>query len=196
MRTCEVEGAIESFELAFKMQSEMPNVMGLTKKLQATLDAYGIGTDSPTDNFGRKCLLAGRMVEAGVRFVEVMHSDWDHHFKLSKDLPDTCMAVDQPIAALLADLGAHGMLKDTLVVWSGEFGRTPHGQGAMDAITTTRASPPGWPAAESKAVCATAAPTNRLRGRGGQDAHPRSACDDPASARPRSRTAHLSLCWS
>lgn len=126
----EVEGAIESFELAFKMQSEMPKVMDLTKESKPTLEAYGIGEGNSTDNFGRKCLLARRMIEAGVRFVEVTHSDWDHHFKLSKDLPDTCFAVDKPIAALLDDLEKRGLLKDTLVIWSGEFGRTPHGQGA------------------------------------------------------------------
>src|SRR5258707_4833510 len=69
------------------------------------------------------------MIEAGVRFVEVTHSDWDHHFTLSTSLPATCAGVDQPIAALLADLRQRGLLKDTLVVWSGEFGRTPHAQG-------------------------------------------------------------------
>ncbi|MBX7209966.1 MAG: DUF1501 domain-containing protein [Verrucomicrobiaceae bacterium] len=126
----EVEGAIESFELAFKMQSEMPKVMDISKESKQTFDAYGIGEGRATDDFGRKCLLARRMAEAGVRFVEVTHSDWDHHFKISKDLPVACEAVDQPIAALLADLQSRGMLKDTLVVWSGEFGRTPHGQGA------------------------------------------------------------------
>lgn len=125
----EVEGAIESFELAFKMQSEMPKVMDLSKENRQTLEAYGIGDGLTTDDFGRKCLLARRMVEAGVRFVEVTHSDWDHHFKISQDLPKTAAAVDQPIAALLADLQSRGLLKDTLVVWSGEFGRTPHGQG-------------------------------------------------------------------
>ena len=125
-----VEGAIESFELAFKMQSEMPEVMDIAAETQTTLDAYGIGEGNPTDDFGRKCLLARRMIEAGVRFVEVTHSDWDHHFKISQDLPKTCEAVDQPIAALLADLKSRGMLDDTLVVWSGEFGRTPHSQGA------------------------------------------------------------------
>lgn len=125
----EIEGAIESFELAFKMQSEMPKVMDLSKEPKAMLDDYGIGEGKHTDDFGRKCLLARRLVEAGVRFVEVTHSDWDHHFKLSKDLPDTCSAIDQPVAALLVDLQSRGLLQDTLVVWSGEFGRTPHGQG-------------------------------------------------------------------
>ena len=125
----QVEGVIESFELAFRMQGEMPKVMDLTAESPETLKSYGIGEGSTTDDFGRKCLLARRMVEAGVRFVEVTHSDWDHHFKISTDLPATCAGVDQPIAALLADLRQRGLLKDTLVIWSGEFGRTPHAQG-------------------------------------------------------------------
>ncbi len=125
----EVGGVIESFELAFKMQSEMPKVMDLAQETPATLAMYGIRDGAPSDDFGRKCLLARRMVEAGVRFVEVTHSDWDHHFKLSTALPANCSAIDQPIAGLLQDLGERGLLKDTLVVWSGEFGRTPHAQG-------------------------------------------------------------------
>lgn len=125
----QVEGVIESFELAFKMQGEMPKVMDLQSESPETLKSYGIGERSPTDDFGRKCLLARRMVEAGVRFVEVTHSDWDHHFNISTALPATCAGVDQPIAALLTDLRQRGLLKDTLVVWSGEFGRTPHAQG-------------------------------------------------------------------
>jgi hypothetical protein len=125
----EIEGAIESLELAFRMQSEMPKVMDLSQEKPQVLEAYGVGEGKATDDFGRKCLLARRMVEAGVRFVELTHSDWDHHFRLSQDLPNTCQAVDQPIAALLGDLKSRGLLQDTLVVWSGEFGRTPHGQG-------------------------------------------------------------------
>jgi hypothetical protein len=108
----------------------MPKLLDLSAESQATLDSYGIGEGNPTDDFGRKCLLARRMVEAGVRFVEVTHSDWDHHFKISQDLPNSCEAVDKPIAGLLSDLKARGLLNDTLVVWSGEFGRTPHSQGA------------------------------------------------------------------
>jgi len=141
----EVEGVIESYELAFKMQGEMPKVMDLSQESAATLRLYGISESGPdrggmaaaygrasasTDDFGRKCLLARRMVEAGVRFVEVTHSDWDQHFRLSSVLPANCASVDQPIAALLTDLKQRGLLKDTLVVWSGEFGRTPHAQGA------------------------------------------------------------------
>ncbi|MHA3772413.1 DUF1501 domain-containing protein [Verrucomicrobiota bacterium sgz303538] len=124
----EVEGVIESYELAFRMQSQMPQVMDLSKETEATKKLYGIG-DSATDDFGRKCLLARRMAEAGVRFIEISHGNWDQHFNLSNALSNNCRAVDQPIAGLLADLKSRGLLKDTLVIWGGEFGRTPHAQG-------------------------------------------------------------------
>ncbi len=125
----QVEGAIESFELAFKMQSEMPAVMDLTKESEATQRLYGIG-DEATDDCGRKCLLARRMIEAGVRFVEVTHGDWDTHFNHTRRLPELCKSVDKPVAGLLTDLEGRGLLKDTLVIWAGEFGRTPHAEGA------------------------------------------------------------------
>jgi hypothetical protein len=133
----EVEGVIQSYELAYKMQAEMPEVMDISKESQATLQLYGIGDTSPrtggidagTDDFGRKCLLARRMVEAGVRFVEVAHGNWDQHFNLETALGANAHAVDLPIAGLLTDLQSRGMLKDTLVIWAGEFGRTPHAQG-------------------------------------------------------------------
>lgn len=124
----QIEGVIESYELAFKMQSEMPAVMDLSKETEETKALYGIGNEV-TDDCGRKCLLARRMLEAGVRFVEVTHGNWDHHQKLLTDLPACCDAVDKPIAGLLADLKQRGLLKDTLVIWSGEFGRTPYNEG-------------------------------------------------------------------
>ena len=125
----EIEGAIESFELAFRMQDEVPSLLDLSSETEATLSAYGIGAGQPTDRFGRQCLLARRMAEAGVRFIELTApEDWDHHFMLQTALPESCLATDQPVAALLADLKARGMLKDTLVVWAGEFGRTPYAQ--------------------------------------------------------------------
>lgn len=125
----EVEGVIESFELAFKMQSEMPKLMDTSKETAATQKLYGIGQGLPTDEFGRKCLLARRFLEAGVRFVEVCHGNWDHHNNLSAALENSCRAVDLPIAGLLSDLKSRGLLKDTLVLWAGEFGRTPYAQG-------------------------------------------------------------------
>lgn len=123
-----VEGVIESYELAFRMQKEMPQVMDLSRETEATKTLYGLDNEATAD-FGHKCLLARRMVEAGVRFVEVSHGDWDQHFNLSKTLGDNCRSVDQPIAGLLTDLKQRGLLKDTLVIWGGEFGRTPHAQG-------------------------------------------------------------------
>ena len=124
----EIEGVIESYELAFKMQSQMPAAMDITKETEATKKLYGIGGGA-TDDMGRKCLLARKFIESGVRFVEVTHGNWDHHFNLSTTLGRNANEVDGPIAGLLTDLKQRGLLKDTLVVWSGEFGRTPHAQG-------------------------------------------------------------------
>ena len=117
-----VEGVIESYELAFRMQSQMPAVMDLNKETDATRKLYGIGSGGATDDFGRKCLLVRR-------FVEISHGNWDQHFNLATALANNCAAVDLPIAGLLTDLAQRGLLKDTLVVWGGEFGRTPHAQG-------------------------------------------------------------------
>ena len=124
-----VEGVIESFELAFRMQSEVPALMDLSKEPAALRESYGIGNRA-TDNFGRQCLLARRLAEAGVRFIELNAGNWDHHRNLRTTLERSCASTDQPIAALLADLAARDMLKDTLVMWGGEFGRTPHAQNA------------------------------------------------------------------
>ncbi len=121
----EVEGVIESFELAFRMQDALPEVLDLTKESKETLDLYGI-SNGPTENFGRQCLMARRLAEAGVRFIEITHSNWDQHNALKTALSNNCRATDQPLAGLLTDLAARGMLEDTLVLWGGEFGRTPH----------------------------------------------------------------------
>ena len=123
----ELEGVIESYELAFRMQSAVPKIMDFRDESPTTLESYGIG-GGPTDNFGRQCLMARRFAEAGVRFIEVGHGGWDQHQQLRNRLTANCTAIDQPIAALLADLKQRDMLKDTLVVWGGEFGRTPHAQ--------------------------------------------------------------------
>lgn len=125
----EIEGAIESFELAFRMQDEVPSLLDVSTETESTLNDYGVGSGKPTDRFGRQCLLARRMAEAGVRFIELTApKGWDHHFQLKAALPESCLATDQPVAALLADLKARDMLNDTLVVWAGEFGRTPYAQ--------------------------------------------------------------------
>jgi len=123
----EIEGAIESFELAFRMQSEVPEVLDLRGEPLHILKLYGIGKGK--DQFARQCLLARRMAEAGVRFIEIASpGNWDHHNRLRELLATNCASTDQPIAALLTDLKSRGMLKDTLVVWAGEFGRTPYAQ--------------------------------------------------------------------
>lgn len=132
----QLEGIIESYELAFKMQTAVPKLMDISGESQATLDAYGVssggdglrGRKAGGSNFGLQCLMARRFVEAGVRFVEVSYPGWDQHQQLKARLTANCSAVDQPIAALLADLKQRDMLKDTLVIWGGEFGRTPHAQ--------------------------------------------------------------------
>ncbi|MBL8817183.1 MAG: DUF1501 domain-containing protein [Planctomyces sp.] len=120
-----IEGLISSYELAFRMQSEVPQIMGLDGETKETLELYGIGT-VPTDNFGRQCLLARKFAEQGVRYIQVSTDyTWDHHTKNNELLPKECARVDQPITALLTDLDRRGMLEDTLVIWGSEFGRTP-----------------------------------------------------------------------
>jgi hypothetical protein len=124
----DVEGAIESFELAFRMQKDLPKVMDIANESAATKALYGIGTQE-TETFGRQCLIARRLVGAGVRFVEITSGGWDHHQNLKTALGNKATSIDKPIAGLLQDLKAHGLLKDTLVLWGGEFGRTPYAQG-------------------------------------------------------------------
>ncbi|WP_174377936.1 DUF1501 domain-containing protein [Singulisphaera acidiphila] len=129
----DLEGRLDSFELAFRMQSAMPEIQSLAGEHPATLKAYGLD-DPVTANFGRQCLLARRFAERGVRFVQVTHSDsyvqWDQHSQLKEGHEKNAREVDLPIAALLKDLKARGLLEDTLVLWGGEFGRTPTAQGA------------------------------------------------------------------
>ena len=122
-----MEGVIESFELAFRMQTETPKLVDLGNESEATKKLYGIG-EKTTDQFGRQCLLARRFAEAGVRFVQVSLGGWDHHGKIAEGLRKECAVSDKPVAGLLTDLKARGLLDDTLVLWGGEFGRTPHTQ--------------------------------------------------------------------
>ena len=119
-----VEGLIQSYELAFRMQAELPRVLDLSGEAKETLALYG-AAGGPADTFGRQCLLARRLVEAGVRFVEVTHTEWDLHGSLTSGMVRNCQQIDRPVAGLLADLDRRGLLKDTLVAWGGEFGRTP-----------------------------------------------------------------------
>ncbi len=123
----QMEGMIQSFELAFRMQAETPKLVDLSRESKATQDMYGLGNPA-TDKAGRACLLARRLSEAGVRFVQVTMDGWDHHGDIRGNLPKSAAQTDQPCAALVKDLKQRGLLEDTLVIWSGEFGRTPWSQ--------------------------------------------------------------------
>lgn len=127
-----LDGRLRSFELAFRMQSSMPALQDLGRETEATHRLYGID-DPVTEDFGRQCLMARRFLEAGVRFVQVTHSDsevqWDQHSDLYRGHTKNAAEVDKPIAGFLQDLKRRGLLEDTLVLWGGEFGRTPTAQG-------------------------------------------------------------------
>jgi len=123
----DLEALIGSYEMAFKMQSAVPDLMDLAKESPATLEAYGIGKTA-TDGFARQCLYARKFAEAGVRFIEIGTGGWDHHKDLKVEMSRSAGAIDQPIAALLGDLRQRDLLADTLVVFAGEFGRTPVAQ--------------------------------------------------------------------
>ncbi|HUQ90905.1 MAG TPA: DUF1501 domain-containing protein [Bryobacteraceae bacterium] len=126
----EIATRINSFEMAFRMQSSAPELMDLSKEPKAVLDLYGAVPGKPS--FANNCLLARRLVERGVRFVQLYHEAWDQHGNLVKDIAINCKDTDQASAALVQDLKQRGMLDDTLVVWGGEFGRTPMVQGGND----------------------------------------------------------------
>jgi len=122
----ELAARIESYELAFRMQAEMPDAIDIDSEDEATKELYGIGGDNKdADSIGRRCLLARRLVERGVRFVQVIAGGWDSHDYIEKAHGARMRAVDRPIGGLLKDLERRGLLDDTLVVWSGEFGRSP-----------------------------------------------------------------------
>ncbi len=122
-----MEGMIEAYALGFRMQAEAPGLMDLGKESKATLEAYGVG-DPDTDSAAQQCLIARRLVESGVRFVQVNDGGWDHHGSIRSNLPKKCKNIDKPVAALITDLKQRGLLEDTLVLWGGEFGRTPFDQ--------------------------------------------------------------------
>jgi hypothetical protein len=139
-RDPEIASRIAAYELAFRMQTAAPELIDLKGETPATLAAYGVEREDPPikaaraggpnqyRSFGTNCLLARRLVERGVRFVNVIHASWDHHSNLDKELPFNAGMADQPIAALLKDLKERGLLDETLVVWGSEFGRTPLGE--------------------------------------------------------------------
>jgi hypothetical protein len=126
----EIATRISSYEMAFRMQARAPEVMDLSREPKAILDLYGAEPGKPS--FANNCLLARRLVERGVRFVQLFHEAWDQHGNLKADLRKNCLATDRPAAALVKDLKQRGLLDDTLVIWGGEFGRTPMVQGGDD----------------------------------------------------------------
>ena len=124
----QLDGVIESYELGFKMQSKVPELLDISREPQKIRDLYGV-KDTPGSAFARQCLMARRLSEAGVRFVEICQPGWDHHNNLHKGLLDRCGSIDQPVAALLTDLEQRGLLSETLVLFGSEFGRLPTSQG-------------------------------------------------------------------
>src|SRR5262249_44940997 len=119
----EIATRISSFEMAYRMQSSAPELVDLTREPRSVLDLYGVEPGKPS--YAAACLMARRLIERGVRFVEVFHEAWDQHGNLKKDLEKNCRDTDQASAALVTDLKERGLLEDTLVIWGGEFGRTP-----------------------------------------------------------------------
>lgn len=126
----EIATRIESYEMAFRMQASAPDVMAIGQEPQHILDMYGAKPGAPS--FANNCLLARRLVQKGVRFVQLFHESWDQHGGLTKDIKQNCEDTDKASAALIQDLKQQGMLDDTLVIWGGEFGRTPMVQGGSD----------------------------------------------------------------
>jgi uncharacterized protein (DUF1501 family) len=123
---------VSQYEMAFRMQSSVPELTDISKEPDHTFELYGDDAKKP-GTFAANCLLARRLAERGVRFIQLYHRDWDHHGKLPQDLPKRCKDVDQASAGLILDLKQRGMLDDTLVVWGGEFGRTVYCQGRLTA---------------------------------------------------------------
>jgi hypothetical protein len=128
---------LEQYEMAYRMQTSVPDLTNLRDEPQSVLEAYGPDIATP-GTFAYSCLMARRLVERGVRFVQIFHRGWDQHLNLTVDLPNQCRDVDQPCYALIQDLKQRGLLDETLVVWGGEFGRTIYCQGALTRETYGR----------------------------------------------------------
>jgi uncharacterized protein (DUF1501 family) len=126
----EISTRINSFEMAYRMQSSAPELMDISKESKETLNMYGAVPGEAS--FANNCLLARRLVERGVRFVQLFHEAWDHHSDVTGGVKKECANTDKPSAALIKDLKRRGLLEDTLVIWGGEFGRTPFLQGKVE----------------------------------------------------------------
>jgi hypothetical protein len=127
----EINTRIAQYEMSYRMQTSVPDLTDISKESQTTLDLYGPDVKKP-GSFAYNCLLARRMAERGVRFIQLYHRGWDQHGNLPKRLREQCKDTDQPSAALVRDLKQRGLLDDTLVVWGGEFGRTVYSQGKIE----------------------------------------------------------------
>ncbi len=127
----EINTRIAQYEMAYRMQASVPELTDLSSEPKSILDMYGVDDTGVDGGFARNCLLARRMIERGVRFIQLMHRGWDQHNNLPKQIRGQCKDVDQPSAALVKDLKQRGLLEDTLVIWGGEFGRTVYSQGAL-----------------------------------------------------------------
>ncbi len=127
----EINTRIAQYEMAYRMQTSVPGLTDLSGETKATLDMYGIDGSTTDGGFARNCLLARRMAERGVRFIQLMHRGWDQHSALPKQIRGQCRDVDRPAAALVTDLKKRGLLDETLVIWGGEFGRTVYSQGTL-----------------------------------------------------------------
>lgn len=138
----EIEAKIAQYEMAFRMQTSVPEALDVKGEPDHIYDLYGPDSRKP-GTFAANCLLARRLAERNVRFIQLYHQDWDHHGGLPQAMPDVCRATDQPSAALIRDLKQRGLLDDTLVIWGGEFGRTTYSQGKVTAETFGRDHHPG-----------------------------------------------------
>lgn len=133
----EIQARINSYEMAYRMQTSVPELMDLSSETAKTFEMYGPQSKKP-GSFAANCLLARRMTERGVRFVQLFHRGWDQHVSLKRQLPNQCLDVDQPSAALVQDLKQRGLLDETLVIWGGEFGRTVYSQGKIGSPSAGR----------------------------------------------------------
>jgi hypothetical protein len=127
----EINARIAQYEMAYRMQSSVPELVDISSEPKAVLDSYGPDVTRP-GTFAHNCLLARRMAERGVRFIQLFHRGWDQHNTLPKRIREQCQDTDQPSAALVKDLKQRGLLEDTLVIWGGEFGRTVYCQGKIE----------------------------------------------------------------
>jgi hypothetical protein len=155
----EIQTRIAQYEMAFRMQTAAPEIVDLSDEPESTFKLYGEDARRP-GTYAYNCLLARRLAERDVRFVQLFHRGWDQHGSLVPHLTAQCKDTDQASAALVTDLEQRGLLEDTLVIWGGEFGRTSYSQGgwATAATTTAAVSRSGWLAAASNAAASTAQP--------------------------------------